>query len=302
MWTPGLWYMLSLRPDGSTPDWPPEDDAGWALTSETPGKESFMFYNDDVGIDGTVDFLDQGLAVYYTDDFGGAQLQSFERISPDGSRHYSAATLWYHYDLTGMDAASIVRAEFVVNVYPDQDIDNPSLVIRTRNTLTEFEGFRPSWEDFVTDPGPTHGPPGLTLERLSDITSSYPHEFSDPYLHPNWAGFENRCVFPLSEAAVNDLRRGGRQGIYCALVNPGNSAPTGDWNRLLFDATYDFWDSGIAAGQPAHEAGATLPHLRLWPGGGEAELTLGLRIEARPRIEVIRRVLSHEARKRRDFG
>lgn len=304
--TTGLWYMNSI---GQAPAWPPESQAGWSWLSDGsdhPAKQMFMWYADDLSGTGFVpgNAGPQGPGnpfAYYDHRWFGIQMFS-DWTEGTAWNDYLYSVGWLHYDIPPDVAARIERADLVINLdaNAEQFDDNLPFIVQVRNNpLRDYFGYTPSWEDFATITGPSICPVVTNQEVWEHSHSAEPHRYSDPYIPEAHFGghYGPRHVLPINAAGLAQIRRGGRVGIYCGLA--GDTPPSG-WNFVFAECDYSYWDSELPLTGP-NNAGAYLPHLRLWLGGGEADMTLGLHIEARPRIDDPKRILSHAARRRRGW-
>lgn len=295
--TTGLWMSWSI---GDDKVWPVEDDPD--MGDAFGQRQVWCYYaakHDELGEFET----HVGPGIYYDDgsrdDRGWDAIELFSEAPDEFMDQYLYSPAWMHFDLTGINAASIQRAEFICNIGGQSESANDDLrfLVQMRNGITDYEGWRPSPFDFRTMSGASVCPE-ITAEEIFNNAIANDHQYADPYLPPEWMPYGPRHVLPINEAGMAQLRRGGRQGVMVGL--DGTSPPTG-YNRTFMECEYSAWDEGIAAGQPKILAGVLLPHLRLWLGGGEAEMTLGLRIDARPSVDEPRRILSHAARRRRGW-
>lgn len=319
--TTGLWYMNSFdRGTGAPPPlpvWPPENQPGWSWLgdgSDLPAKQMFMWYADEI----------PGLVVgnagpegpgnpfaYYDHRWFGIQMfceyEEFYGATFDVyTRSYLYSVGWLHYVIPRDVAQSIERAELVINLDTfgtgsEQNVDDLPFIVQVRSDPpTDYFGYTPSWADFRTITGPSICPTLTALEAEANSRSSEPHTYSDPYPPEELSGWSYgpRHVLPINAAGLAAIQRGGRVGIYCGLA--GDTAPTG-YNYIFAECDYSWWDTALSTSGPDN-AGAYLPHLRLWIGGevlvsGRAEITLS----SRGRIAVPPDpIIAHRARQRRD--
>lgn len=292
--TPGLWMSWSI---GEGKVWPVENDAN--VGDEFGQRQIWCYYAEDhPDIPGPFE-EHVGPGVYYDEKWDTIQLFSELDTRFDPGQYLYAPT-WLHYDIPSDVAGRIERAEFICSIgtSDDQFPDDLRLLVQMRSGITDYEGWRPSPWDFRTMQGASVCPPLLSSEIHANGMSFEGHRYSDPYIDRNeWGNYPTRHVLPINEAGLAQIRRGGRVGIMAGL--DGSTAPA-DRNFLWMECQYTDWDEYLPTQGP-HRAGFLLPTLRLWLGGGEAEMTLGLRIEARPSIDDPKSILSHAARRRRGW-
>jgi hypothetical protein len=313
---PGLAYLMSVKSGiGETgwPAWPTENEPGWSVSGGA-GKEYYCFYNDDIPGFSPVNFLDQGLAIYYDDNFSGNQIYADRRsqINPSTgfqSNLYIPANGYWIYDLTGLDASQIERAEWVAGIYANTQIVGGSAVSNPNidtlpmkaflNRPTSFQGYTPSWMDHRTMGVQTQSIfPAFTNQQLAGWSSPgggnpYQDEYADPEYHgsnPYW-----QFAIPISDTGRAQLRSGGTWGLQFGFAgqpqyiggspSQADNPPFGyfNTNNVFVSTQYWTWDEGMDEAQPAHIAGAELPCLRLWMGGKTevaADVTIDVEVSA----------------------
>lgn len=316
-------------PEPGRPSWPVENDPKWmdftvypigtggsTYTINDDGKYALIAYSDDINQNGEWDDIEYSnltgddRTVYYYDSAGNGVAESSyvdfynpSNATPSGeyvrTHTFENDVFWCQYDLSGIDASLIQRAELVanLNIYYSDDPPNPAnsnhftYNAKARNILFQFQEHSEGYKGWPHDPNDFRSlidasvcPPITNHDVLDMQSSSEPHMYWD-YLNPYQHG--SNFVLPINSSGLQQLRRGGSVGLeigFDAATSPeydigidvvSGSRPTrySIINRLVIACAYLDWDSyptwySDPADMNFFERAASLPQLRIWLGGG----------------------------------
>ena len=244
--------------------WPPENDEWEPYPGTPPGKEQWHWYADNLNLDRNyINFYETEPEWFaISDEWGGISLHS----------NWSAGT-WNPALGDYMYSPGWVHYE--IPPVQARQIARAELVIHLAAAY--------------------NGPAAETAQDDLPFIAQIRNDITD-YL----GTYSPRHVLPIDDTGLAQIQAGGRVGVHFGWA--GESPPVGN-NQLFIECDYGTWDANdpLLGGDPL-QAGAYIPHLRLWLASdvsfaGEATIAIAAQgALQRPQAAVT----NHLARLRRD--